>query len=410
MSYNNKVITLGCRLNFWESDKINNLIQDKENIVVFNTCSVTNEAIKNAKKDIKVFHKKNPKIKIVVTGCAVESDSQAFKDMSEVSYLLKNKDKLSSYKWRNIKNNISSGEKNEIIFNKLNKENPSNSSIRKFIKIQNGCDHSCTFCIIPRCRGKSESDSIEKINKEVAFNLNKGVKEIILTGVDLTSWQDYNNKNFKLGDLIENIFAYNKFSFRLRLSSIDAAEIDDKLMHLIKHESRLMPHFHFSLQSLDDLILKRMKRRHNVSQITKLINEIIKNSSNATFGADFICGFPTENDKMFNNTLKNVEMLNISHLHVFPYSERASTPAARMPQVPLEVRKNRAKELRSLGEKNYQKLLKKQVYKKHTVLIETDTGIGKTENNFVVKIKGMHKGKLATIMPNKVANNQLVVN
>ena len=410
MSYNNKVITLGCRLNFWESDKINNLIQDKENIVVFNTCSVTNEAIKNAKKDIKVFHKKNPKIKIVVTGCAVESDSQAFKDMSEVSYLLKNKDKLSSYKWKNIKNNISSDEKNEIIFNKLNKENPSNSSIRKFIKIQNGCDHSCTFCIIPRCRGKSESDSIEKINKEIAFNLNKGVKEIILTGVDLTSWQDYNNKNFKLGDLIENIFIYNKFSFRLRLSSIDAAEIDDKLLHLIKHESRLMPHFHFSLQSLDDLILKRMKRRHNVSQITKLINEIREKSSNATFGADFICGFPTENDRMFNNTLKNVEMLNISHLHVFPYSERASTPAARMPQVPLEVRRNRAKELRSLGEKNYQKLLKKQVYKKHTVLIETDTGVGKTENNFVVKIKGMHKGELATIMLNKVVNNQLVVN
>ena len=159
MSYNNKVITLVCRLNFWESDKINNLIQDKENIVVFNTCSVTNEAIKNAKKDIKVFHKKNPKIKIVVTGCAVESDSQAFKDMSEVSYLLKNKDKLSSYKWKNIKNKISSDEKNKIIFNKLNKENPSNSSLRKFIKIQNACDHSCTYCIIPRCRGKSKREN-----------------------------------------------------------------------------------------------------------------------------------------------------------------------------------------------------------------------------------------------------------
>ena len=409
MTYKNRVITLGCRLNFWESDKINSLIQDKENVIVFNTCSVTNEAIKSAKKNIKQFHKKNPKVKIVVTGCAVESDTQVFKDMFEVSHIIKNQDKLSSNEWENIKNNTSNNLKAEINFKKLNKENPSNSSIRKFIKIQNGCDHSCTFCIIPKCRGKSKSDSIKSINQEIALNLSKGVKEIILTGVDLTSWQDHQNKNYKLGDLIENIFCYNKSSFRLRLSSIDAAEIDDKLMQLIKHEPRLMPHFHFSLQSLDDLVLKRMKRRHNVEQIIKLFNQIRENSSTATFGADFICGFPTENDNMFSNTLKNVEMLGISHLHVFPYSEKAGTPAARMPQVPLEIRRNRAKELRSLGKKNYQNLLKKQVFRKHNVLIETDNGIGKTENNFEARIKNSYKGKLLTVIPRTINNNQLVV-
>lgn len=409
MSKKNNVVTLGCRLNFWESNTINNLIEDdkKNNFVVFNTCSVTNEAVKNVKKNIRSFHKLNPEVKIAVTGCAVESDKDAFKKMREVSYIVKNKDKLSKASWQNIQENINKQPMNSINFKGLNKENPSNSNIRKFIKIQNGCDHSCTFCIIPSCRGKSKSESIYKINKEISINLNNGVKEIILTGVDLTSWST--NKNLYLGHLLKNIFHKNNASFRLRLSSIDAAEIDDELLDLIKYEPRLMPHFHFSLQSLDNLILKRMKRRHNVDQIIKLFENIRKASDDVTFGSDFICGFPTENEEMFSNTLKLVEKLNITHLHVFPYSAKEGTAAARMPQVPLHVRRERSKILRGLGKKNFQETLKKQLNKKQKVLIETKSGFGRTENNFKVQATGANKGSIIETTPSYLKDDLLVV-
>ncbi len=409
MSKKNNVVTLGCRLNFWESNTINNLIEDdkKNNFVVFNTCSVTNEAVKNVKKNIRSFHRLNPEVKIAVTGCAVESDKDTFKKMREVSYIVKNKDKLSRASWQNIQKNIKKKPMSSINFKGLSKENPSNSNIRKFIKIQNGCDHSCTFCIIPSCRGKSKSESIYKINKEISTNLNKGVKEIILTGVDLTSWST--DKNLDLGHLLKNIFHKNKASFRLRLSSIDAAEIDDDLLDLIKYEPRLMPHFHFSLQSLDNLILKRMRRRHNVDQIIKLFENIRKASDNVTFGSDFICGFPTENEEMFSNTLKLVEKLNITHLHVFPYSAKEGTAAARMPQVPLYVRRERSKILRGMGKKNLQETLKKQLNKKQKVLIETKSGFGRTENNFKVQATGANKGSIIEITPSYLKEDLLVV-
>ena len=409
MSKKNNVVTLGCRLNFWESNTINNLIEDdkKNNFVVFNTCSVTNEAVKNVKKNIRSFHRLNPEVKIAVTGCAVESDKDTFKKMREVSYIVKNKDKLSRASWQNIQKNIKKKPMSSINFKGLSKENPSNSNIRKFIKIQNGCDHSCTFCIIPSCRGKSKSESIYKINKEISTNLNKGVKEIILTGVDLTSWST--DKNLYLGHLLKNIFHKNKASFRLRLSSIDAAEIDDDLLDLIKYEPRLMPHFHFSLQSLDNLILKRMRRRHNVDQIIKLFENIRKASDNVTFGSDFICGFPTENEEMFSNTLKLVEKLNITHLHVFPYSAKEGTAAARMPQVPLYVRRERSKILRGMGKKNLQETLKKQLNKKQKVLIETKSGFGRTENNFKVQATGANKGSIIEITPSYLKEDLLVV-
>lgn len=396
MHKDSQVITLGCRLNFWESDKINSIIKrmDKKNLVVFNTCSVTNEAVKNAKKYIRSFHKINPEVKIAVTGCAVESDLDIFKNMNEVSFIVSNKNKLSEDKWDIIKKSFKNKSLDPLNFNISIKENPSNSNIRKFVRVQSGCDHSCTFCIIPKCRGESKSDSIERVNEEISKNLKNGVKEIILTGVDLTSWTDNKYKSSKLGDLLDNIFKKNSSLFRLRLSSIDAAEIDDKLLYLVKNEPRLMPHFHFSLQSLDDLILKRMKRRHNVGQIINLFDIIRKARPHVTFGADFICGFPTESDSMFFNTIKNVKKLNITHLHVFPYSSKHGTPASRMPQVDLYKRRKRAKILRELGKKNYVGLLKKEIKYKHNILIETFNGIGKTENNIKVKVKNSKKGDL----------------
>ena len=234
----------------------------------------------------------------------------------------------------------------------------------------------------------------ERVNEEISKSLKNGVKEIILTGVDLTSWTDSKYKSSKLGDLLDNIFKKNSSLFRLRLSSIDAAEIDDKLLYLVKNEPRLMPHFHFSLQSLDDLILKRMKRRHNVGQIINLFDIIRKARPHVTFGADFICGFPTESDSMFFNTIENVKKLNITHLHVFPYSSKHGTPASRMPQVDLYKRRKRAKILRELGKKNYVRLLKKEIKYKHNILIETFNGIGKTENNIKVKVNSSKKGDL----------------
>ncbi len=412
MAKKNNVITLGCRLNSWESNEINNLIADdkKRDFVVFNTCSVTNEALKSVKKNIKSFHKLNPEVKIAVTGCAVESDHDTFKNMREVNYIVNNKDKLSKSNWDNIQKDIRNKSQENFNFKGINKENPSNSFVRKFIKIQNGCDHSCTFCIIPSCRGKSKSESIYAINKEISKNLENGIKEIILTGVDLTSWNDDQNEHQHLGNLLENIFDKNTSSFRLRLSSIDAAEIDPKLLELIKNETRLLPHFHFSLQSLDDLILKRMKRRHNVEQIIKLFEKIRNVSSNVTFGADFICGFPTENDKMFSNTLNLVEELNLTHLHVFPYSSKTGTAASRMPQIPLQIRRERAKILRTVGKNNYLNMLNKQVYKLHKILIETDDGFGRTENNFKVNVVDSKKGNIVEAIPNYCKNDFLVVN
>jgi len=211
-------------------------------------------------------------------------------------------------------------------------------------------------------------------------------------------------------NLIEQILNKNTKLKRLRLSSIDVAEIDEKFLVLIKNQPRLMPHFHLSLQSLDNLILKRMKRRHNVDQTINLFNNIRRHLPNATFGADIISGFPTESEDMFLNTLNNIKKLNITHLHVFPYSARNGTPAAKMPQISIDIRRKRAKELRKVGNKNYNSFLKSQINKEHNVLIETSDGLGKTENNLKVKIKNANKGAIVKFMPNAIHNNHLIIN
>ncbi len=410
MPYYNRVYTFGCRLNFWESGKINNILNSNgcNNTVVFNTCSVTNEAVKNCQKAIRSFHKKNPDIKIVVTGCGAESDKKFYQDMKEVSKVINNSEKLDEKAWMPFNYN-----KKVIIndtFNRLEKENPSNSNVRKFLSIQNGCNHSCTFCIIPSCRGSSVSRTLEEINHEIELYLNKNIQEIILTGVDITSWGQDFTKRLNFSDLIELILKKNKKLKRLRLSSIDIAELDDKFLMLIKNQPRIMPHFHLSLQSLDNLILKRMKRRHSVDQIFELFYNIRKSTPHATFGADLISGFPTESEDMFLNSYNNVKELNITHLHVFPYSAKKGTPASKMPQVSLDIRRRRAKELRQLGNENYIRFLNNQINKSHNALIETEDGFGKTENNLKVKIKDVKKGNIVKFTPNAIENNHLVIN
>ena len=407
---NNLVVTLGCRLNYWESNRINNLMEEsgKQNILVLNTCSVTNQAIKNSVKKINSLRKKFPNAKIVVTGCGVESDYKLFKSLPAVSEILKNKDKLSMTKWKSIKNATRNNSKEHMRDFPM-KENPSNSNVRKFVKIQNGCDHSCTFCIIPSCRGKSISEKTFTINKEISDSLKKGVKEIILTGVDITSWgQDFDDTP-TLGDLVERILSKNKNLKRLRLSSIDIAEFDEKMIDLIANDERLMPHFHFSLQSLDDMVLKRMKRRHNVNQILKLFEKIRKLSPSVTFGGDFITGFPTETERMFLNTFNLVKELKISHLHVFPFAARKGTPAARMPQVPLETRRERAKLLRQQGKENFLKILYYFAKKKHRILVENENGFGRTENNLLVRVNSLSKGSIVNVRPKNINKEKLLL-
>ena len=406
----NNVFTFGCRLNFWESEKINQILIDnkKYNLTVFNTCSVTNEAVKNTISDIKKFHTRNPEVKIAVTGCAVETNFKTFNNMKEVSFVIQNNKKLLEETWSKIPSNKSLTNYHEKDFIRLKKTNPSNSKVRKFIRIQNGCDHSCTFCIIPKCRGKSMSEKIENINSSIKFNLKNNIKEIILTGVDLTSWGLDISKNLFLGDLLKNIFLKNTSYFRLRLSSLDVAELDDSFFHVLKNDKRLMPHFHFSLQSLNNMILKRMKRRHSVEQVIELFEKIRMISPKVSFGADIITGFPTETDEMFLDTKKVLNDLKISHLHVFPYSEKEGTPASRMPQIPLELRRNRAKELREIGKNIYLSELEKQIYNKHEILVENHSGVGKTENNFNVKLKNTPVGSIVKMIPSKIENNFLI--
>ena len=407
----NNVFTFGCRLNFWESEKINKILIDnkKYNLTVFNTCSVTNEAVKNIVSSIKKFHLRNPGMKIAVTGCAAETNFETFNNMNEVSFIIKNNKKLLEASWKKLPTKKILTDLHEKDLIKLKKINPSNSKIRKFIRIQNGCDHSCTFCIIPKCRGKSISETIESINKLIELNLNNNIKEIILTGVDLTSWGLDISKNLFLGDLLKNIFSKNNKYFRLRLSSLDVAELDNSFFEVLKEDKRLMPHFHFSLQSLNNMILKRMKRRHSVEQVKELFEKIKTLSPNASFGADIITGFPTETEEMFCDTKKVIQDLKVSHLHVFPYSEKHGTPASKMPQLPIEIRRNRAKELRELGKKIYLNELKKQLFNKHEVLIENKNGIGKTANNYKVKLKNKLVGSLVKVTLSKIEDSFLLV-
>ncbi len=410
MKNNNNFITFGCRLNSWESNKIEKIISSsaKNDLIVINTCAVTAEASKNAIKTIRKIGKAQPTKKIIVTGCSVEADPKSFSGMREIHKIIRNKDKLDPEAWGGIKLNKKNLNSKDFINKVMPKESPANSVVRRYVRIQNGCDHQCTFCIIPTCRGKSISSQQELIIEEI-INLTKiGVREVILTGVDITSWgQDLPHKP-PLGRLVKSILSNVPNLKRLRLSSIDAAELDEELLKTLETEERLMPHLHFSLQSHDNIILKRMKRRHSTSDFEELIKIIRKVRPGITLGADFITGFPTEDNFMFKNSFNIIEKLNISHLHVFPYSEREGTVATRMPQNTIQVRRERAKEMREQGSKILKKLLFKCIGKEQKVLVENNDGLGKTEHYFLAKVKGAIKGDIVTFKPTSIENNILL--
>ena len=397
LNKNHEVVTFGCRLNTYESEVIkNNLaLSDMDNVVVFNTCAVTKEAERQAKQAIRHHKKNNPDAKIIVTGCAVQANPGLFAGMDEIDKIIGNEEKMRPEYYTLDSDRVLVNDIMSIKETALHLVEHFEGKSRAFIQVQNGCNHRCTFCIIPYGRGNSRSVPVGAIVNQVRVLVEQGYKEIVMTGVDVTAYGPDLPGQPSFAQMIKRVlFAVPELQ-RLRLSSIDVAEIDDELFEILAYEKRLMPHLHISLQAGDDMILKRMKRRHNRGQILEFCDKMRGVRPDIAFGADIIAGFPTETDEMFENTRRLIAEASLQYLHVFPYSPRPETPATRMPQVEKAVRKERAKILRMEGEKELQKFYEKNVGLTANILVENDNK-GHTENFIPVKFR------------NDVDSNQIV--
>lgn len=380
----NRIVTFGCRLNAYESEAIRARAKEAglEGAIVFNTCAVTAEAVRQSRQAVRKARRENPDAKIIVTGCAAQIDPQSYSTMAEVDLVLGNQEKLERASYADF--GIAEGERvrvNDIMALKETAPQFVDSfegRTRAFLQVQNGCDHRCTFCIIPYGRGNSRSVALGAVVDEARRLVEAGFPEIVLTGVDLTSYgQDLPGKP-TLGQLVRKLLKLVPALKRLRLSSIDSIEADDDLWRAIAEEDRLMPHFHLSVQAGDDLILKRMKRRHARADTIAFTARVRELRPNAAFGADLIAGFPTETDAMFENTLKLVDEADLSVLHVFPFSPRKGAPAARMPQLERSIVKERARRLRAKGADRLQRRLSAEIGREASVLVEKP-GYGRTE-------------------------------
>ena len=385
-----EIFTFGCRLNSYESEIIEQNLIEKglKNIAVYNSCAVTEEAIRQVKYSIRKKRRDEPNTKIVVTGCAAQIEPQSFLEMEEVDKVLGNSEKrdISSHLLRNNNNLVSDIMINEDPLNSL--RNGYKSKTRAFVEIQNGCNHRCTFCVIPFGRGNLRSKSKEQIIKEINNLINEGHKEIILTGVDIASWNMENKKEASLGILIEYILSKAPRLERLRLSSMDVIGFDEKLIDLIANNKRILPHIHLSLQSGDNLILKRMKRRHLREDAIDLCDQLKQKRPEISFGADLIVGFPTETEEMFQNTLDIIEECQLDWIHAFPFSPRPGTPAAKMPQNDNKLIKQRSKILRDVAKQRKIKHLENLVGKNIEVFVEKDN---KGHSNQFAPIKLIEK-------------------
>jgi threonylcarbamoyladenosine tRNA methylthiotransferase MtaB len=349
-----EVVTFGCRLNAHESDQARARAEADglTDAVIFNTCAVTGEAVRQARQAIRKARRARPDARLVVTGCAAQIDPAAFAAMPEVDFVLGNDRKAEAGAYADFERRTNVGDimQTRALPAALPVELRPTQRARAYVEVQNGCDHRCTFCIIPFGRGNSRSVEPEEVVRRVRALTEKGLNEVVLTGVDLTAWgQDFAEQPM-LGDLVACILKEVPDLPRLRLSSIDAAEIDPALLRCFAEEERLMPHLHLSLQHGDDLILKRMKRRHSRADALRLIDRVRAVRPDAAFGADLIAGFPTETDEMFENTLSLVAEAGLAYVHAFPFSPRPGTPAARMPQLDRASIKARAERLRQAGD------------------------------------------------------------
>src|SRR5882672_10430719 len=405
-----EVVTFGCRLNAFESEVIRHEAENAglSDTVVVNSCAVTNEAVARARQSIRRLKRERPELRIVVTGCAAQIEPRMFAGMTEVDRVVGNDDKMRWQAWRAARTALDAG----AAFGIAQSEKIAVADImavsemaphlvegfakglpRVFVQVQNGCDHRCTFCIIPYGRGNSRSVPMGAVVQQVRTLVERGHAEIVLTGVDLTSYGADLPGAPKLGALTKQILRHVPELQRLRISSIDSIEADSDLLDAIANDARLMPHLHLSLQSGDDLILKRMKRRHSRNDAIDFCAQVRRLRPDIAFGADIIAGFPTETEEMFARSEALVEECGLTFLHVFPYSPRPGTPAARMPQVAGRAIKERARRLREVGVAALRKRLASEVGAMREVLIESVT-VGRTEHFLPVAISGETPGKV----------------
>jgi threonylcarbamoyladenosine tRNA methylthiotransferase MtaB len=399
-----EVVTFGCRLNAFESEVIRHEAEGAgiSDMIVVNTCAVTNEAVAQARQTIRKIRRDRPHTRIVVTGCAAQTEPDMFAAMPEVDRVLGNDDKIHGRAWRGTRAafDISSNDKIAVTdIMAVTEMAPhlmsgfQNGLPRVFVQVQNGCDHRCTFCIIPYGRGNSRSVAMGTVVDQVRLLVEAGHVEIVLTGVDLTSYGSDLPGAPKLGALTKQILKHVPELKRLRISSIDSIEADRDLLDAIANEERLMPHLHLSLQAGDDMILKRMKRRHSRQDAIEFCAQVKRLRPDVAFGADIIVGFPTETEEMFTRSQDLVEECDLTFLHVFPYSSRPGTPAAKMPQVDGRVVKERAKRLRATGEAALRRRLDLEIGATRQVLIESATQ-GRTEHFVAVVIAGGVPGEV----------------
>ncbi|KPN64778.1 threonylcarbamoyladenosine tRNA methylthiotransferase MtaB [Aliiroseovarius crassostreae] len=411
--------TMGCRLNAYETEAMKRLAADAgvEGAVVINTCAVTAEAVRKARQEIRKLRRDNPDAKLIVTGCAAQTEPETFAAMGEVDAVIGNSEKMSPETWAGLAPDLI-GQTERVQVNDIMSVTETASHLidgfgtrsRAYVQVQNGCDHRCTFCIIPYGRGNSRSVPAGVVVDQIKRLVDKGFNEVVLTGVDLTSWGDDLPAKPRLGDLVMRILKLVPDLPRLRISSIDSIEADDNLMQAIATEKRLMPHLHLSLQHGDDLILKRMKRRHLRDDAIAFTEEAQRLRPDITFGADIIAGFPTETEAHFENSLKLIKECSLTWLHVFPYSKREGTPAAKIPdQVNGNVIKERAARLRAAGDAAAKAYLAAQVGQTHNILMENPT-MGRTEHFAEVTFRNPQvEGKIVIAQPTNYLDGQLLV-
>lgn len=408
-----EIVTFGCRLNAFESEVIARQAEGAgiNETIVLNTCAVTNEAVAQARQSIRRLKRDHPERRIVVTGCAAQSQPEIFAAMAEVDRVIGNDDKMRTEAWRAARDALACAPKHGIepsekiavtdimavtamaphLLDGFQSGLP-----RVFVQVQNGCDHRCTFCIIPYGRGNSRSVPMGAVVNQIRALVERGHAEIVLTGVDLTSYGADLPGSPKLGRLTKQILRHVPELKRLRLSSIDQVEADRDLLDVIADDERLMPHLHLSLQSGDDLVLKRMKRRHSRAQAIEFCAQVRRLRPDIALGADLIAGFPTETEEMFARSIDLVDECGLTFLHVFPYSARPGTPAARMPQVAGNAVRERAKRLRACGETALQRRLASELDRTRQVLIES-ANQGRTEHFIPVAIRGDAPGAIRSL-------------
>ena len=363
--------TFGCRLNAYETEAMKDLAQNQQNTTIINTCAVTAEAVRQARQRIRKIARENPDTKIVVTGCAAQTEAATFADMPQVSHVLGNREKMNPATWANLgARKTHSSDIMEATSETGHLIDGFGTRARAYVQVQNGCDHRCTFCIIPFGRGNSRSVPAATVTEQIARLAGKGYNEVVLTGVDLTSWGADLDAAPRLGDLVQRILRDVPALPRLRISSIDSIEVDEPLLEAITCEPRLMPHLHLSLQHGHGMILKRMKRRHSPEQALDFCQTIHKARPEIALGADLIAGFPTETDEMHEASMALLEAAPITYAHIFPFSARTGTPAARMPQLPRDVVKSRAQALRSRAAELQSDWMTARIGEEHSVLME----------------------------------------